>query len=183
MRSHIHRIQDELVAVLIFLALIWGVFFLDQLLPLEQLGLVPRELQGTIGIFTMPFLHGDFQHLMNNTAPLIVLLILLAGSKANSRLVVPLISLVGGVLLWLFGREALHIGASLLVFGLAAFLVMSGIIEKRLIPLLISLFVAVTYGSTLLMGVLPWQKGVSWEGHLFGGVAGVLVAWILLARK
>ena len=61
-------------------------------------------------------------------------------------------------------------GASLLVFGLAVFLIVSGILEKRLIPVLISLFVAFTYGGILLSGIAPWQQGVSWDGHLFGGI-------------
>ncbi|MGB5599836.1 MAG: rhomboid family intramembrane serine protease, partial [Thiothrix litoralis] len=91
-----------------------------------------------------------------------------------------LVTVLGGLLLWLFGRgHSLHIGASGLVFGLAVFLIVSGILEKRTVPLLVSIFVAFTYGTTLLAGILPWQQGVSWDGHLFGGIAGGLVAWLL----
>lgn len=180
MKDHIHRIRDELPAVLLFLAAIWGVFLLDRVLPLERFGLIPRDWGGLMGVATMPFLHADFTHLLNNTVPLAVLLTLLAGSRANSRTAVLLVTVLGGVLLWLFGRgHSLHIGASGLVFGLAVFLIVSGILEKRTVPLLVSIFVAFTYGTTLLAGILPWQQGVSWDGHLFGGIAGGLVAWLL----
>lgn len=182
MKSHAHRIKEELILVFSLIVSIWGIYFLDQFLPLERWGLIPREWSGLWGVLTMPFLHADFNHLLNNSIPLIVLSVLLAGSKADTRIVIPAISILGGLILWVFGREALHIGASLLVFGLAAFLVVSGILEKRLVPLLISVFVAFTYGSTVLAGILPWQVGVSWEGHLFGAVAGAAVAWLLLRR-
>lgn len=183
MNSHVHRIREELPAVVLFLAAIWGVFILDRFLPLERFGLIPRDWGGLIGVATMPFLHANFSHLLNNTVPLAVLLTLLAGSRADSRLTVILIAILGGLLLWLLGRgHSLHIGASGLVFGLAVFLIVSGILERRTVPLLISLFVAFTYGTTLLSGILPWQPGVSWDGHLFGGIAGALVAWLLVRR-
>ncbi|UJS24568.1 rhomboid family intramembrane serine protease [Thiothrix winogradskyi] len=183
MKSHIHRIREELPLVLLFLATIWGVFLLDRILPLERLGLIPRDLGGLIGIVTMPFLHSNFTHLLNNTVPLAVLLTLLAGSRTDSRAAVALVAVVGGVLLWLFGRgHSLHIGASGLVFGLAVFLIVSGALERRIVPLLVSAFVAFTYGTTLLTGISPWQAGVSWDGHLLGGVAGGLVAWLLVRK-
>lgn len=182
MKNHAHRIREELPAVIIFIATIWLVFVFDRFLPLERFGLIPRDVGGLVGIATMPFLHADFGHLSNNTVPLVILLALLAGSRADSRLAVILVAVLGGALLWLFGRDALHIGASGLVFGLAVFLIVSGMLERRTIPLLVSIFVMFMYGSTLLAGVLPWQQGVSWDGHLFGGIAGALVAWWLVRR-
>lgn len=183
MKNHVHRIREELPAVLLLLAAIWGVFILDRFLPLERFGLIPRDWGGLVGVATMPFLHANFTHLLNNSVPLAVLLTLLAGSRADSRAAVVLVAVVGGILLWLFGRgHALHIGASGLVFGLAVFLIVSGILEKRTVPLLVSLLVAFTYGTTLLAGILPWQQGVSWDGHLFGGIAGALVAWLLVRK-
>jgi membrane associated rhomboid family serine protease len=175
MKSHIHRIREELPLVLLFLATIWGVFLLDRILPLERLGL--------IGIVTMPFLHSNFTHLLNNSVPLAILLTLLAGSRTDSRAAVALVAVFGGVLLWVFGRgHSLHIGASGLVFGLAVFLIVSGTLERRVVPLLVSVFVTFTYGTTLLTGILPWQSGVSWDGHLFGGIAGGVVAWLLVRK-
>lgn len=130
----------------------------------------------------MPFLHADFRHIMSNTPPLFILLTLLAGSRANSKTIVAIIILLAGVLLWLFGRgNAIHIGASGLVFGLAGFLIASGIIEKRPLPLLISLIVGLIFGASLLTGILPTQKSVSWDGHLFGLVAGAVTAYGLLS--
>lgn len=176
-----HSIRQELPLVLLFVGLIWLVFLLDRFLPLEQFGLVPRDGSHIVGIITMPFLHGNLEHLMSNTVPLLILLTLLAGSRANSRMIVLVIVLLGGGLLWLFGRgAALHIGASGLVFGLAVFLIVSGLLERRLLPLLIAAFVAFMYGSSLLSGILPWQQGVSWDGHLFGGIAGALAAVFLV---
>lgn len=183
MQNNTHSIRDEFPLVLIFIAAIWGMFFLEYILPIERFGLIPRDAGGLIGIVTMPFLHANFQHLLNNTMPLIVLLMLLAGSRTDSRIAVVLIMAVGGALLWLFGRgHALHIGASGLVFGLASFLVVSGLLERRLIPMLISILVVFLYGSALLSGLAPWHTGVSWDGHLFGAVAGALVAWILVRK-
>ena len=184
MNNNRHNIKDEFKNIAIFIALIWLVFIFDLVLPLEKLGLIPRSLQGLIGIVSMTFLHGNFAHIIGNTLPLATLLALVAGSRANSKEIVIMIMLLGGVLLWLFGRgQSIHIGASLLIFGLASFLMVSGFIEKRTVPMLISLFVAFSYGGTLLMGVLPWQEGVSWDGHLFGAIAGVAVAYGLLIRS
>ena len=184
MKSHVRQVKEELPLVLVFIAVIWGVFILDRILPLEQWGLVPRDIGGLAGIFTMPFLHSDWGHIVSNTMPLLILLTLLAGSKANSRLIVAGIMLLSGGLLWLFGRgSSLHIGASGLVFGLAVFLIVSGILEKRLVPLLVAVLVVFLYGSSLLTGIMPFQQGVSWDGHLFGGLAGGLMAWTLVRRE
>ena len=128
----------------------------------------------------MPFLHANLHHLVGNTVPLIVLLILLAGSRAESWEVVLMISCLGGLLLWVFGRPAVHIGASGLISGLAAFLILSGLLEQRIIPLLIALVVVFLYGSSLILGVLPRiASQISWDGHLCGAIAGGLVAYAL----
>lgn len=173
---NIHSITRDLLGVGIFISCIWVVFAVDYFLPLETFGLVPRTARGLIGILTMPFLHGDFKHLLGNTIPLAVTLLLLAGSRANSGAIVALIALLGGTGLWLFGRTALHIGASGIVFGLIAFHVFAGIFEKRLKSVIIAAFVGLLYASTLLRGIIPFQQGVSWEGHLIGALAGALVA-------
>ena len=175
--SYQHKIRDELKGIILFLVLIWGIFLLDRLLPLEQWGLVPRDLSGAFGILTMPFLHADFQHLIGNTIPLIILLCLLAGSRVSSFKTSVSISLLGGVLLWLFGRSALHIGASGLIFGLMTFLIFAGYFERRVRSILIAVLVGVLYGGTLLSGMLP-RQGVSWDGHLFGALAGFFVAYL-----
>lgn len=177
--EHVHSIGADLRGIALFVGVIWLVFVVDRFLPLETFGLIPRSLRGLTGIVTLPFLHGDLAHILSNTVPLAVLLALLAGSRANSIDIVVMISVLAGIALWLFGRTAIHIGASVLVFGLIGFLVCAGFFEKRLLSACIAIGVAVTYGSTLLSGVLPTNSGVSWEGHLFGALAGGLVAYYI----
>jgi membrane associated rhomboid family serine protease len=170
-----------LIGVVAFIAAVWLVHLLDVLLPIEQLGLVPRRLSGLIGIVTMTFLHASWWHLVSNSVPLFILLTLLAGSRARSWRVVAAIILSGGALLWLFGRSARHLGASLLVFGLISFLIAAGLLfERRPVPVIVAMVVGFLYGLTLITGVLPriWsESSVSWDGHLCGAVAGVLVAY------
>ena len=184
MKDSTHGVREELRGVLIFLAIIWTVFLLNYVVPIDfnRFGLVPRSFFGAIGIPLMPFLHANLGHLLGNSIPLFVLLTLLAGSRSRSWETVGEIVFVGGVLLWVFGRENIHVGASGLVFGLIVFLILSGFLEGRIIPLIISVAVALLYGGTLFWGVLPTAGSqVSWDGHLCGAVAGGLNA-VFLAK-
>jgi len=176
---NVHTLKRDFMGIGLFLAAIWGVFVLDQFLPLEAFGLVPRHFQGLVGIVAMPFLHGSLGHLIGNTIPLAVTLLLLAGSRANSKIIVVLIALLSGAGLWLFGRTALHIGASGLVFGLIAFHIFAGYFERRMRSISIALVVGFLYAGTLFQGVMLLQKGVSWDGHLMGVLAGALVALLM----
>jgi membrane associated rhomboid family serine protease len=174
-----HRIKQELRGVLIFVGIVWCAFLVGLVLPFNIIafGVTPRSLLGLVGIPLMPFLHADLGHLLSNTVPLAILLLLLAGSKANSRTIVLYIVLLSGLLVWLFGRPATHVGASGLIYGLIAFLLVSGILERRVVPLIISLLVGFLYGGTLLWGIVPdLGSHVSWEGHLFGAIAGGVAA-------
>jgi membrane associated rhomboid family serine protease len=176
-----HTIQQEIEGVTAFVAAIWAVFFLECVLPfdLTSFGLTPRTLTGLVGIPAMPFLHANLQHIVSNTLPIFILLILLAGSQTNSWKVVAGVVLLSGVLLWLFGRPANHIGASGLIFGLIAFLIVSGLLERRLVPLVISVVVVFFYGGSLLLGVVPrLGSHISWDGHFFGAVAGGIIAYL-----
>jgi membrane associated rhomboid family serine protease len=176
-----HTIRQEISGVVIFIGAIWAVFLASWMFPaVDHFGVLPRRMIGLVGIPAMPFLHANLQHILSNTFPLFVLLILLAGSRAESWEVVVLITLLGGLLLWIFGREAIHIGASGLISGLGAFLILSGFLERRVIPLLIALLVGFLYGSVLVMGVIPrLGSQVSWDGHLCGAIAGGIVAFAL----
>ena len=176
-----HTIREELHGILLFVGTIWGVFLLSLAFPsVDSWGVVPRTLAGLAGIPAMPFLHANLHHILSNTAPLLVLLCLLAGSKARSWEIVTEVALLGGLLLWLFGRSAIHIGASGLIFGLIAFLIVSGLREKRLVPLIIAVLVGFLYGGSLLSGIMPWaETHVSWDGHLCGVIAGGAVAYAL----
>lgn len=185
-----HSIRDEIRGVLIFIGIIWAVFALDLILPgdFTNWGLTPRSLKGLVGIPLSPFLHGNWKHLLSNTIPLVILLTLLAGSRTRTWPTVAEIILLSGGLLWLFGRGGnaasgtiVHVGASGLIYGLIAFLIVAGFREKRFLPLLVAVLVGVLYGGTLLSGVLPSVGGdVSWDGHLCGALAGGGLAYLTL---
>jgi membrane associated rhomboid family serine protease len=174
-------IREEIHGVVLFVGAIWVVYFVSLVFPsLDRYGVVPRKLSGLVGIVATPFLHANLTHLLSNTVPLIVLLILLPGSRAESWEVVALIAFLSGLLLWIFGRPAVHIGASGLISGLTAFLILSGFLEHRIIPLLISLLAGFLYGGSLVLGVLPrLGSTISWDGHLCGAIAGGIVAYVL----
>jgi membrane associated rhomboid family serine protease len=181
-----HTVREELRGVLVFVGLVWCVFVVGLVLPLDinSLGVTPRSLIGLVGIPLMPFLHASWGHLLSNTVPLTVLLLLLAGSRAKSAAIAVYLVLFGGSLLWLFGRPATHVGASGLVYGLIAFLLVSGLLERRLVPLVISVVVGFLYGGTLLSGILPdLGSHISWEGHLLGAMAGGVVAGMLTRTR
>jgi membrane associated rhomboid family serine protease len=179
----VHTVRQELLGVVAFVGVVWLVFLLQWFTPIDQFALIPRQLFGLIGVATMTFLHANVSHLLNNTVPLLVLLTLLAGSRARSWGIVALIIVVGGLLLWVFGRPVRHVGASLLIFGLISFLIASGLFfERRPVPALVAVIVGLLYGLTLLTGVLPnfsTNPSISWDGHLCGAVAGVAVAYVL----
>ena len=161
---------------------IWLVFLLSLIVPLKRFGLVPRTGSGLAGVVGMPFLHEDFKHLMSNTVPLGLLLLLLYKTAAGALTVVLCIQLLGGLTLWLLGRRAIHIGASLLVFGLTGFHISNGLLQSTMWSVGIALVVAALYGSTFLTSMNPWRKGSSWDGHLFGFLSGVAVA-VLFSRN
>lgn len=170
-------LEDLILPIAIFIGAIWVVFVLDIFLPLEKLGLYPRSVFGLAGIATMPFLHGSFGHLLSNTIPLAILVGLMVVSRPHPWSTMVLLTVISGVALWLFGRSNWHIGASGLIYALMGYLIATGILERRLISAAVALFVGVTYGASILGGILPGTPGVSWEGHLFGLLAGAALAW------
>jgi membrane associated rhomboid family serine protease len=177
-----HTIQQGVHAIIAFVAVMWGAFFVSFILPFDTkalLGLTPRTLAGLAGIPASPFVHANLSHLVANTVPLFVLLILLVGSNSRPWAIVIAVILLSGTLLWLFGRNAVHVGASGLIFGLVGFLVAYGFLEKRGVPLIVSVIVGFLYGGTLLSGIVPRiGSQMSWDGHLTGAVAGGLVAYL-----
>ncbi|MEC8557050.1 MAG: rhomboid family intramembrane serine protease [Planctomycetota bacterium] len=185
-----NSIKGELRGILIFVAVLWAVLGLDAILSydLTKWGLVPRTLWGLIGIVTSPFLHAGVLHLLSNTVPLVVLLTLFAGSRSRTWEAILEIAMTGGALLWMLGRNGdsnqpvIHVGASGLVYGLIAFLIVAGFLERRPISLGVAILVGFLYGGTLLYGVLPTQPGVSWDGHLFGALGGAAVAYFNLGK-
>lgn len=145
--------------------------------PLVQFGILPRSLRGLIGILFSPFLHGDAKHLGANAAPLFVLLTILfwnLGYRPASSLA--LIWFGSGLGTWLIGRgETWHIGASGLIYGLAAYLIAAGFLMKSWRSAIIAVVIFFLYGG-IFWGVLPQDAHVSWEGHLSGAFAGIWAA-------
>ena len=143
---------------------------------LMPLGIEPRAFRGLDGVLAAPLLHGSFSHLLSNTAGLAVLggLVCIHSQSTFWRVTV-FVTIFAGLATWALARTGLHVGASSLVFGYFGYLVMRGFVERTPLALVIAVVVAVTYGG-LLYGVLPNEKGVSWEGHLFGFLAGMLAA-------
>ena len=150
---------------------------------LNEFGVTPRTTQGLIGIVLSPFLHTGFDHLFVNTLPVLFLGTFAALQGRRPFLLTILIIIIGeGFLLWCFGRPAVHVGASGLAFGLFGYLVARAWYHRGLWSLAVGVVVVVFYGG-LLVGLSPPIKGMSWEGHLFGLIAGVLSARILWRRK
>src|SRR5437870_1517891 len=159
-------------------ALLWGIECMNALLNhrLNRWGILPRTLTGLVGIPLSPFLHGSFAHLILNTVPLVTLGSFVAFYGTRIFLTVSLwIMLLSGAALWLLGRSAYHVGASSVLFGYFGYLVARGWYERSVTALLVALLTLGLYGG-MVWGVLPTRPYISWEGHLFGLLAGVLVA-------
>ena len=171
-------LKKQAYPVLILLLAMWLVRIVDFVIPIDlnQFGLLPRTPRGLVGIGMMPFLHANFGHLISNTIPLAILLGLTVASRHRAWPIIAAIVIGNGVLLWVFGRSANHIGVSGLVFGLIAYLITVGIREKQLTSIAIALVVGILFCGTLLTGMLPrWSSVISWDGHLFGGISGLIV--------
>lgn len=171
--------------LLAFIIVLWVIEILNSLSGhrLDGLGIRPRTASGLVGIFTSPFIHGGFQHLLLNTAPLAVLggLVLVRGTRVFAAVCVFVIT-VGGAAVWLFARSASHIGASGLVFGLFAFLVARGYYERTARSIIVAAVTLFVYGG-MIWGVLPRGPQISWEAHLFGLIAGAVAARLWTQRS
>ena len=185
--QHIKEIFRELKTQAIVLggaiAIMWILELADFLIFrgwLNSYGIFPRQVIGLRGILFMPFLHGDFAHLMANTIPFLTLGWLVMVREISDFFAVSAIAmLVSGLGIWLFGAtNSVHVGASGVIFGYLGFLLLRGFFERNLLSIVLSLTVGFLYGG-LIWGVLPSQPGVSWEGHLFGFIGGILAAKLL----
>jgi len=168
-----------------FVATIWVLEFVDVFLggALNRYGILPRNLIGLRGILFAPFLHGNFAHLIANTIPFLTLgWFVMLRETSDFFVVTGITMLVSGLGVWLIGSAGLHIGASGVVFGYLGFLLARGYFERNIPSILLSMIVGFLYGGAI-WGVLPTQPGVSWEGHLFGFVGGVIAARFLSQRK
>ena len=160
--------------------MLWVIAALDHFtgLDLHRFGVVPRDSASVLGIPLHVFVHDGFFHLLSNTGPLLVLGGLVGMRGAGTLLAVSIfITVFAGAGVWLVGRDGVHIGASSLVFGYFGYLVARGFFERSFMSILIAVAVAVFYGG-LFFGLLPLGGFVSWEGHLFGLIGGVILAWV-----
>ncbi|MBD1924019.1 rhomboid family intramembrane serine protease [Microcoleus sp. FACHB-831] len=151
---------------------------------LNLYGIAPRTTIGLRGILFAPFLHANLPHVVANTVPFLVLGWLIMLREISDFFIVTAASmLVGGLGVWLFGApNSIHIGASGVIFGYLGFLLLRGFFERSAIAVILSLIVCFFYGG-VLWGVLPSRVGISWEGHLFGLIGGVIAARILAKSK
>ncbi len=167
---------------LLFIGILWAIFIIDNVfgLRLGQFGLRPRSVPGLVGIVTAPLLHANVQHILSNTLPMFISMTATLYLYPNSALrVIPAVWLGSGLLAWSFARPNLHIGASGLIYGLLAFVFVSGILRRDMRSISVSLLVGFLYGS-MVWGVLPTRPQMSWEMHLTGAVVGVLMAFIYM---
>ena len=174
--------RPGLVAVVALLGVMWAAEVVDVALGgrLDRLGIEPRDADGLTGVVLAPFLHGGFGHLISNTVPFLVLGALVALSGlARLLAVAAMVTVISGLGVWLFApSSSLHIGASGVVFGFATYLVGRGWFDRRIGYIAVALLVIVVYGTSLLFGLLP-RPGISWQGHLFGAVGGLVAAKVL----
>jgi len=161
-----------------FTGVLWLILVADSVLGLglARYGLRPHHLDGLIGIFTAPLLHSGAEHLFSNTLPLLVSLTTVLYLYPRSAMrVIPIIWMGSGLLAWIIGRPSLHFGASGFVYGLLAYVFISGILRLDMRSVAVSVMVWFLYGS-MIWGVLPIRPHMSWELHLGGAILGVALA-------
>lgn len=173
----------SIIAPLSFILFLWLIKLIEVIfgINLANLGLYPHRISGLIGIIVAPLLHANFNHLISNSIPVL----LLSGGiiyfyPQSAFKVFALVYLVPGVFVWFFGRPAYHIGASGLIYGFVSFLFFSGIIRRDNRSIALALIVTFLYGG-IIWGILPIDAEISWEYHLFGALTGIYCA--ILFRK
>ncbi len=173
--------------LLVFVGILWLLEIMDRLFfhgALDGLGIVPRQIDGLRGILFAPLLHGGWGHLMANTLPLLLFgFLVMLRYRPRFLFISAVIALVSGLGTWLIGpANTLHIGASGLIFGYFAFLLVNAWYERSLVSVALALLVFVLYGG-MLWGVLPTGNSISWQGHFFGLVGGGLAAYYVSPRR
>ncbi len=182
--ADMRRLRIAFTVALSFSLLLWALKLAEYLSGLDftQFGIYPRRAGGLVGILCAPFIHGSVSHLLANTPPIIVIgTMLLYGYPRAAKVLLPVVYLGSGVAVWLFAREAYHIGASGLAFGMLFFVFTIGVYRWERRTIAISLLVFFLYGG-MISGVLPGARDVSFESHLSGALIGILLAFLLRHR-
>ncbi|MDY7049096.1 MAG: rhomboid family intramembrane serine protease [Microcystis panniformis WG22] len=181
------EIKTQAIILATFVAIFWLLEILDQFVfrgSLNNFGIIPDQVIGLRGILFAPFLHRDFPHLIANTVPFLILgWLVMLQETSDFFIVTGLTMLVGGLGVWLFAVPgSIHIGASILIFGYLGFLLLRGYFQRNIPSILLSILVFLLYGGTI-WDVLPSRPGISWQGHLFGFLGGVLAAKLIATEK
>lgn len=180
------RFKRSIYWTLSFVLLIWLVKILEYSFDydLSNFGILPRTIKGSIGIFMAPLIHGDIYHLISNTFPILFLGIgILYFYDRIALLVIGLIYIISGFWVWIAARDAYHVGASGVIYGMLSFLILSGFLRKDNKALALSFVVLFLYGTTLFSGIIPSDPHISWESHLMGAIAGVFCAIYFRSTK
>jgi membrane associated rhomboid family serine protease len=178
------RLRVAFAIVLSFVLILWVVKLAEYYSGLDftQFGNYPRQVSGLVGIIFSPLIHSSFAHLFANTPPIIVIgTMLLYGYPRAAKILLPIVYLGSGTAVWLFAREAYHIGASGLAFGMLFFVLTVGMLRWDRRAIALSLIVFFLYGS-MVWGVLPVAREISFESHLSGALIGVVLAFLLRHR-
>lgn len=172
MKSAFENIRMSLGVI----AILWVVHVAGWVLPLSRFGIVPRTMTGLIGIVFAPFLHANLAHLIGNSIVLFVLMLLaLTYNQALAFKSFVIIIGVAGLGTWLFGATAVHIGVSSVIFGLAGYLIFLGIYTREFKAMVLTAIVLANYWLAIIIAFIP-MAGISWSGHVFGFVGGIIAA-------
>lgn len=178
----ISQTKSNAHALELIISIPWVVFILTQLSGqrLLILGIIPRRLYGLPGILFAPLLHANFNHLFFNSIPLVVLSnFLLINGLPYFLISTVLITLISGALIWCFAKPGLHIGASAVITGYWALLI-SDIYQQGTLTAVILGAISLYYFAGIFLGIFPRERGVSWEGHLFGLLAGIATSFFYI---
>ena len=171
--------------IIFLVALIWAVEIVNIFFGhgLTSWGILPRSVGGLVGIPLAPLLHGGIWHTLSNTLPLLFLgALTLAGGRKMFWETTINITLLSGLLVWIFARDAYHVGASGLVFGYFGTILARTVIQRSLTSVAIGIITVMFYGG-LIWGILPMRSHVSFESHLFGLIAGIFIVWLEVMLK
>jgi membrane associated rhomboid family serine protease len=179
--NHFKFTPSVLLIPFLLVLVLWILFWVDIRFHFNfnQFGIYPRTFSGLIGIFCAPFVHGNLEHLYNNSIPLVILLVALRYFYRDIFIKILVNGLLlSGLITWVIGRESIHIGASSLIYVLASFIFFKGIRSKYYRLVALSLLVVLVYGSMVWYVFPNIKEGISWEGHLAGLITGFVFALI-----
>lgn len=177
--------MNKIKPAILLSILIWAVFLVEFTFQISfaEYGIIPRNLIGLRGIVLAPFIHGNFVHLSSNTIPFLVLsLLLFSFYYENAYKVLFWSILLSGLIVWIFGRPAIHIGMSGVIYAFATFLIFAGFYKSNFFSIVLSLAIAFAYGS-LVWGLIPDKFYISYEAHIGGAIVGVILARVYYKKK